>query len=137
MGIGHREALQGRSVERTGPPVADQGQGRARHVPRSEEKVGHAQRRQQSRRPKMHEEGLPLAARVNREELAREIARIIDGEGKFLQNVAGDGKVHRLLCAEGNVERCKTQCGWAPASRGRFRMRLSVCPPAESELRCQ
>ena len=66
----------------------------------------------------MHEEGLPLAARVNQEEPARETARIIDGEGKFLQNVAGDGKVHRLLCAEGSLECWRTQCGWAPASRG-------------------
>ena len=92
-------------------------------------------RKQQSRRPRMHEEGLPLAARVNQEELARKIARIIDGEGKFLQNVAGVGKVHRLLCAEGSVESWKTQCGWAPAGRGRFRLRL--CPPSQCELRCQ
>ena len=142
MGIGHSEALHGRGVERTGPPVADQGQGRARDVPRSAKEVGLDEvreeverlRKQQSRRPRMHEPR-PLAARVNQEELAREIARIIDGEGKFLQNVAGDGKVHRLLCAEGSVESWKTQCGWAPAGRGRFRLRL--CPPSQCELRCQ
>ena len=62
--------------------------------------------------PSRQHDVLPFAAREDSRELAREVARILDEERKFVQNIVSDQKVHRLLCAEGTVEAWKT--------RGRF-----------------
>ena len=68
----------------------------------------------------------PFRPAIDKAALALEVARMIDDEGRFVQNVCGDGKVHELICAAGTVDQWRTKCGWAPASRGKFRMRLSA-----------
>ena len=61
--------------------------------------------------------------------------KIIDCEARFVQNVAGDQKVHKLLNDQGTVNQWKTGCAWVPCVKGKFRMRISL--PENQGLLCK
>ena len=75
--------------------------------------------------------GPPLDSR----ELAKEVAKIIDCEARFVQNLTGDHKVHKLLNGQGTVDQWKAGCGWTPCLKGRFKMRISL--PEDQGLLCR
>ena len=52
----------------------------------------------------------PFRLAIDKAALALEVARMIDDEGRFVQNVCGDGKVHELTCAAGTVDQWRTKC---------------------------